>query len=195
MDTDGNRILDLTCPVALGYNHDQMVEARMTEIYDRFTQGRVNVTSIPPEDFADILREQVMPASPRGLNSVHMADGTITGANEAAVANAFKTYAASHNRDVSGLVALGFEKGYHGGSFAMLSCSDAAVNLAGVATAQWPTAPLPNIQYPISKFEHENAAEEERCLAKFEEIIASQKASGHDVGAVIIEPITSYENR
>jgi 4-aminobutyrate aminotransferase / (S)-3-amino-2-methylpropionate transaminase len=29
-------VLDLTCPIALGYNHDSLVQQRMTESYDRY---------------------------------------------------------------------------------------------------------------------------------------------------------------
>ena len=32
------------------------------------------------------------------------------------------------------------------------------------AVRAWPRAPFPNIQYPMAQFEHENRAEEDRCL-------------------------------
>lgn len=194
LDTDGNKILDLTCPIALGYNHDSRIESRMQEHYDRFLQGRVDCSTVPPEIYSDMLREYVMPIAPRGQNQVHLSDGTITSANETAVCIAFMKYAMQHRRDYTKLVALGFEKGSHGSSIAMLSCSDSAVNAANVPTYDWPTCPLPNMKYPHAQNEKANIAEEERCLAKFEEIIAEQKSVSKDVGAVIIEPITAYEN-
>jgi 4-aminobutyrate aminotransferase-like enzyme len=67
-DTDGNVVLDFCCPIALGYNHDALVSQRMTESYDRFLQGSVDCTNMPPEDFADMLREIVMPIAPTGTN-------------------------------------------------------------------------------------------------------------------------------
>jgi len=35
-DTDGNVVLDLNCPLPLGYNHDVLINARDTAVYDRF---------------------------------------------------------------------------------------------------------------------------------------------------------------
>lgn len=66
-DTDGNVILDLNCPLPLGYNHDALINARDSNIYDRFLQGSVDVSSVPPQDFADILGDDVMPVAPSGL--------------------------------------------------------------------------------------------------------------------------------
>lgn len=68
MDTDGNVVLDLNCSLALGYNHDSLINQRTTDKYDRFLQGKVDCTSLPPNDFADILREIVMPVAPTGTN-------------------------------------------------------------------------------------------------------------------------------
>lgn len=70
MDTDGNIVLDLNCSLALGYNHDSLINQRTTDKYDRFLQGRVDCTSLPPNDFADMLREIVMPVAPTGTNQV-----------------------------------------------------------------------------------------------------------------------------
>lgn len=36
MDTDGNIVLDLNCSLALGYNHDSLINQRTTDKYDRF---------------------------------------------------------------------------------------------------------------------------------------------------------------
>ena len=35
-DTDGNTILDLDCPLTLGYNNDEMINARDSPMFDRF---------------------------------------------------------------------------------------------------------------------------------------------------------------
>ena len=35
-DTDNNTVLDLDCPLALGYNNDAFINARDSPIYDRF---------------------------------------------------------------------------------------------------------------------------------------------------------------
>ena len=47
-DTDGNVVLDLNCPLPLGYNHDVLINARDSNVYDRFLQGTVDVTGVPP---------------------------------------------------------------------------------------------------------------------------------------------------
>jgi 4-aminobutyrate aminotransferase-like enzyme len=68
---NGNTVLDLNASAAglvLGYNHDDLVHARDSELYDRFVTHRVNANVVPPNDFADIIRENVMGAAPRGMN-------------------------------------------------------------------------------------------------------------------------------
>lgn len=89
---------------------------------------------------------------------------------------------------------LGFENGYHGNSIATLSCSDSQVNMQQVSTFDWPRAPFPKIKYPMAKHESENKAEEDRCLQAVRDIIKQRRDSKKDVGAIIIEPITAYEN-
>ena len=66
-DTDGNVLLDLNCPLPLGYNHDALINARDSPIYDRFLQGRMDVSSVPPMDYFEILANDVMPVAPAGL--------------------------------------------------------------------------------------------------------------------------------
>ena len=71
MDTDGNVVLDLNCSLALGYNHDSLINLRTTDKYDRF----LHCTSGPPSDYADMLRDRVMPVAPTGTNQVQLTDG------------------------------------------------------------------------------------------------------------------------
>lgn len=66
-DTDGNVILDLNCAQPLGYNHDVLINARDSKVYDRFLQGKVDVSSVPPSDYADIIGDNIMPVAPLGL--------------------------------------------------------------------------------------------------------------------------------
>jgi len=86
---------------------------------------------------------------------------------------------------------LGFEKNFHGYSFGTLSCADPEQNNYNSPTFDWPIAPLPKLRYPLSHFDHENKAEEERCLNAVSALIKSKRATGKDIGAMIIEPITS----
>lgn len=91
---------------------------------------RVNASVIPTDDYADLLRQVVMPIAPPGMTQVQLNDGTTTQANEAALTVALLKYAENHAvADLSDLCVLGFENGYHGNSIGTLSCSDSRVNM------------------------------------------------------------------
>ena len=62
-------------------------------------------------------------------------------------------------------------------------------------TFDWPRAPFPQLNYPLSINEHTNRAEEDRCLDGVRELIKKGKDSGSDVAALIIEPITGLNNQ
>ena len=53
----------------------------------------MDTSILPSEDYADILRENVMPIAPPGMTQVHLNDGTKTKANEAALTVALLKYA------------------------------------------------------------------------------------------------------
>lgn len=195
-DVDGNVVLDLNCGQALGYNHDVLVNARDSAVYDRFLGGKIDVGTVPPSDYADILRTDVMPVAPSGMTQVHLSDGSATSANDVAIATATFHYAMKNGSEtLANYSVMGFEGASHGQSVSTLSVSDAAVNVQGLPTFDWPTAPLPKLKYPLAMNEAENTAEEDRCIAATKDLIASQKTAGRDVAAMIIEPISSFENR
>ena len=102
-----------------------------------------------------------MPIAPSGMVQVHIADGSVTDANESAMKLALKHYAAAHNRDAKSLKVLGFDNASHGNSMLTLSVSDDAVNVGNIPTHDWPQAALPKTKYPYNKFEHENQVQEE----------------------------------
>jgi len=166
-------VLDLNCPLALGYNHDKLINLRDSDDYDRFLGGKTDLSTIPPHDYADMLREKVMPVAPNGMNQVFFADGSTTNANETALSTALMHYAMNHKRDYKNLSVLGFEKGSHGQSIATLSCSDREVNANKLPLYQWPIAPLPKFKYPFAEHEKANRAEEERCLKAAHDLIKS----------------------
>lgn len=69
-DTDGNTVLDMNASqngLVLGYNHDDMINLRDSELYDRFVTHKVDVGTLPSDDFADLIREEVMPWAPPGM--------------------------------------------------------------------------------------------------------------------------------
>lgn len=106
------------------------------------------------------------------MTQVHLADGTTTQANESALTVALLKYAQLHgHQDASKLCVLGFQNGFHGTSIGTISCSDPRVNIQDAPTYDWPVAPFPKIQYPMAVYEHENRAEEDRCLDEIRKII------------------------
>jgi 4-aminobutyrate aminotransferase-like enzyme len=84
-DTDGNVVLDLDCPAAIGYNHDVAINARDSDFYDKFLSGKSNVSNVAPAEYVDALRENIMPIAPSGMVQVHVADGSVTNANDTAL--------------------------------------------------------------------------------------------------------------
>lgn len=186
----------MNCPLPLGYNHDVLINARDSNVYDRFLQGSVDASFVPPQDYVDILCEDVMPVAPQGLDQLQLSDGNSTAANEAALTAAIMEYAIRNNKsDISDLSVLGFSRAAHGCTVATLSCSDPAANAGNVPTYDWPIADSPTIKYPYSKNEHANIEEEERCYESAVQQINERRSAGKDVAAIIVEPISSLEMR
>jgi 4-aminobutyrate aminotransferase/(S)-3-amino-2-methylpropionate transaminase len=47
----------------------------------------------------------------------------------------------------------------------------------------------------MAQFEHENRAEEDRCLEEIRKTIVQRRDQRKDVAAIIIEPISAFENQ
>jgi hypothetical protein len=73
------------------------LQERHIDTYDRFVANRVDASILPPHDYADLIRENVMPVAPPGMNQVHLNDGTTTQANESALTVAMIKFAKDHN--------------------------------------------------------------------------------------------------
>lgn len=67
-------------------------------MYDRFVANRVDASILPTDDYADLLRDHVMPIAPPGMTQVHLNDGTATQANESALTVSILKYAQDHGR-------------------------------------------------------------------------------------------------
>lgn len=116
--------------------------------YDRFLNGTVDCSNLPPNDYTDLLREEVMPIAPEGMTQVHLSDSS-TSANDEAIGVALFSYAMKHKRDYKNLTVMGLSGATHGESISTLSCSDPALR-KGLPTFNWPIAPLPQVQYPYA---------------------------------------------
>jgi 4-aminobutyrate aminotransferase/(S)-3-amino-2-methylpropionate transaminase len=47
----------------------------------------------------------------------------------------------------------------------------------------------------MAEFEHENKAEEDRCIQAFKDIISQRRDGKRDVAAIIIEPVNAFDNQ
>ena len=89
------------------------------------------------------------------------------------------------------LSVLSFRSGFHGRLFGSLSATRSkAIHKVDIPAFDWPSAPFPELKYPLESNEAANAAEETRCLEEFERILVESQST-RPVAAVIIEPILS----
>jgi len=87
------------------------------------------------------------------------------------------------------LAILSFKGGFHGRLFGSLSTSRSKpIHKVDIPAFDWPAAPFPRLQYPLSKFAKENKLEEEKCLEELKKVI---KTSKKKIVAMIIEPVQS----
>lgn len=85
------------------------------------------------------------------------------------------------------LSILSFEGSFHGRTFATLSATRSKeLHKVDIPAFDWPAAPFPKLRYPLDQHVAENRAEEDRCLARVEELIRTYRVP---VAGVIIEPI------
>ena len=209
VDADGNVLLDLFQHIAampLGYNHPAIKEVLNLPEYQALLVNRPALLFFPPVNFTEIINSTLLCVAPKGLNKVTpMGCGTCS--NENAMKSAIITY---RTRERAGrapteeelstsligkapgapeLSILSFKGGFHGRLFGSLSvtCSHPIQKL-DIPTFSWPQADFPNLKYPLHEHKRENEAEEERCLARVEEIFHEEKKQ-RPIAAAIIEPI------
>ena len=111
------------------------------------------------------------------------------------------------------LSVLSFHGGFHGRTAASLACTHSKyIHKIDVPLSPWPVASFPRYlilqhidilicvafstnltntryKYPLEDFIRENTAEDERCLAMTEDIIANSEKAGCPITGVIVEPI------
>ena len=85
---------------------------------------------------------------------------------------------------------LSFKGAFHGRTVGLLSCSNSRpIQGVDIPSLNWPKADFPVYKYPLEENLRENEAEDARCLARVEEILAQSSAEGQPVAGVISEPI------
>lgn len=88
------------------------------------------------------------------------------------------------------LSVLSFHGGFHGRTVASLACTHSKpIHKLDVPLPAWPVSDFPRYKYPLTEHIRENSAEDERCLAMAEEMIATSESRGCPITGVIVEPI------
>lgn len=196
--------------IAIGYNVPQMIELAKTDDFITAAINRPALGSFPPKDWAKWLETGLMTVAPKGLDNL-VTSLCGSSANETAFKAAFMAYRQrergsrdagfteeelescmlNHSPGTPKLSVLSFKSGFHGRLFGSLSATRSkAIHKIDIPAFDWPVAPFPALQYPLSENIEANKAEEARCLAEYEEILIASKAT-QPVAAVIIEPILS----
>lgn len=218
VDVDGNRRLDLSMQggmLALGYNPDALIDARASRLFDKYMAQSPNIAEYPPLEFADLVRNGVLPYAPKGMSEVYFTEGVGGLANETAIKVALLKFRDTTDQPLSAIdwdnfastdlsnssdllqnnvCVLGFEHSHHGTTLATQSASGAAYVRSTCPTYDWPKAPMPNLKYPLSTFDQENRIEEDRCIAEVRRIVEAKQRDNCPVGAMIVEPITYLGN-
>jgi len=210
-DVDGNTFLDCFMQIAsipLGYNHPRILEALRDERNVKAMANRPALGWFPSEDWVNRVRSSMMAVAPPGTSQVFpMMCGTCS--NENGIKLMFMRY--MHKRrggrtefteeeldtvlkhEAPGsprLSILSFKGAFHGRTVGLLSCSNSRpIQGVDIPSLNWPKADFPVYKYPLEENLRENEAEDARCLARVEEILAQSSAEGQPVAGVISEPI------
>ncbi|CAF0885018.1 unnamed protein product [Adineta steineri] len=163
----------------------------------------------PTPQFIKQINQTLLPIAPKGLEYIQpMMCGSCS--NE----NAFKAiciWHANKNRDGKAFTEeelksslynqapgcptvsiMSFEGGFHGRTFGALSCTHSkAIHKLDIPSFDWPIAPFPRYKYPLEENQRENQKEDERCLARIEELFHEYKSKQNPVVGVVVEPIQS----
>lgn len=218
VDADGNRLLDLFMQISsipLGYNHPALKAAYADPLMETLLNQRSALGMMPPKELPQLLQDGLLSVAPKGFTKVQpMLCGS--SANENAFKQAFFAYRVKERAEkgkgpidfteeelqscminqepgsANNLSIMSFSGGFHGRTFGALSCTHSkAVHKIDAPAFDWPTAPFPQMKYPIEENIAHNDAEDKRCIAAVRDIFTERKTSGRPVAGLIVEPILS----
>lgn len=210
-DVDGNTFLDAFMQIAsipLGYNHPAILEALSDQANIKAMANRPALGWFPSEDWVTRMRGSMMSVAPPGMTQVFpMMCGTCS--NENGIKLMFMRY--MHNQrggrtefnseelnsvlthqapGSPNLSILSFKGCFHGRTIGLLSCSSSRpIQGVDIPSLPWPKADFPQYKYPLHENQRENRLEDERCLAKVEELLDQATLDGQPSAGIISEPI------
>uniref|UniRef100_A0A8C3J9Y2 4-aminobutyrate aminotransferase n=1 Tax=Calidris pygmaea TaxID=425635 RepID=A0A8C3J9Y2_9CHAR len=212
VDVDGNRMLDLYSQISsipIGYSHPSLIKLLQQPQNLSTFINRPALGILPPENFAERLKESLLSVAPKGLPQViTMSCGSCSNENAfKAIFMWYRNKERGHNNVTQeelescminqppgcpDYAMLSFMGGFHGRTLGCLATTHSkAIHKLDIPSLDWPIAPFPRLKYPLEDFVKENQQEEARCLEEVEDLIVKYRKKKKIVAGIIVEPIQS----